>query len=339
MKLSRHETREIEAGVDEEIRFHVEMRAEELVRMGHAPDEARAEALRRFGDLAATRAACVDSDRRRHRAHRRREMVRALGADARFALRRMRRRPLAFAVIILTLGVGIGASTAVFSVAEHVLWRPLPVADEDQVLTLWETDPQQGGARLEVSPGNFASWEQLQRSFVSLGLAYPSGFDHGRDGAREAVNAWRVTRGFLDALGAAPHLGRLFVDEDFARDAPGAGPAVVVSHAFWRDRLGADPAAVGRSIELDGAPSRVVGVMPPDLDYPRRQAAIWAPTLMSDHDRTDHASRYTQVVARLRAGVTPAAAQADMDRVAGLVHAQVAGAPTGGVASSRCAST
>ena len=329
MKLSRHETREIEAGVDEEIRFHVEMRAEQLVRMGHAPDEARAEALRRFGDLAATRAACVDSDRRRHRTHRRREMVRALGADALFALRRMRARPLVFAIIILTLGVGIGASTAVFSVAEHVLWRPLPVAGEDQAVTLWETDPQQGGARLEVSPGNFAMWEELQRSFDSLGLADPSGFDYGHDGRREAVVSWRVTRGFFDALGATPHLGRLLVDEDFTR---AAASAVVVSHAFWRDRLGADPAALERPIELDGAPARVVGVLPPGLDYPRRRADIWAPMLLDDEARRDHSSRYTQVVARLRAGVTVGAAQADMDRVAGLVQAQVkGGAPVGGI--------
>jgi putative ABC transport system permease protein len=329
MKITRHEAREIEAGVDEEFEFHLAMRADELVRQGYSPQEARAEAQRRFGDTGAARAACIDSDRRWHRAHKRRELVRGLASDALFALRRMRRRPLVFAVIILTLGVGIGATTAVFSAAQHVLWRPLPIADEERAFSVWETDPERGDAALEASPGNFALWQRLQRSFAAMGLAIPSGFDLDVGGRPQPVSAWLVTDGFFDALAARPALGRLFVDEEFG---PAAPPAVVVSHNFWRDRLSADPSRVGRSIQLDGRPTVVVGVLPEGLEYPRRTGDVWAPAVLTERDRQDHSSRYTQVVARLLPGVSREAAAADMDRVAKLVAAEVGSrASTGGV--------
>jgi putative ABC transport system permease protein len=320
VKLTRHETREIEAIVDEELRFHVEMRTAELVRLGHSEADARAEALRRFGDMAATRAACLDSDRRRHRSHRRRELLHAIGSDALFALRRMRRRPLGFAIIIVTLAVGIGASTAVFSVAEQVLWRPLPVAGEGQVVTLWETDPHEGPAPLPVAPGNFERWRALQRSFSGLGLADPYAYDLNDSGRLESVSAWRVTGGFFAALGVRPHLGRLPAAEEYTRGPPSA---VVLSYDYWRDRFGGDPSIVGRSIDLDGAPTPVVGVLPRGLDYPRSKVGLWAPWVQPESDRLDHTRRHAQVVARLRPGVSAAAAQTDMDRVAKLVAVEL----------------
>ncbi|HWM85975.1 MAG TPA: ABC transporter permease [Kofleriaceae bacterium] len=329
MRLTRHEAREIEAGIDQEFGFHLEMRTEQLIRQGYSPQDARAEALRRFGDAASARAACVESDRRWQRAHKRRELLLGLASDALFALRRMRRRPLAFAVIILTLGVGIGATTAVFSATHHVLWGPLPIADEERAVAVWETDPDRGESVLEVATGNFTMWQRLQRSFAAMGLAVPFGFDLDAGGRPQPVTAWLVTAGFLDALGASPALGRLFAPEEFGTSAP---PVVILSHGFWRDRFAADPSIVGRSIRLDGTPTRVVGVLPEGLEYPRRAADVWAPTMLGEREQNDHSSRYSQVVARLGPGVSRAAASADMDRVARLVAAEVGpSASTGGI--------
>src|SRR5688572_9568006 len=146
---------QIRSEVDEEIRFHLEMRIEELERRGFSPAAAREEALRQFGDLMETREVCVSSDQRKESQTERRRYFDELRQDIVHGVRQLRRRWTVTLLAALTLAVGVGASTAIFSATDHVLLRPLPYADPERIVTIWERDEQHGRAKLEVSPGNF----------------------------------------------------------------------------------------------------------------------------------------------------------------------------------------
>lgn len=296
-------TRQIAAEVDEEIQVHLEMRIAELVQQGLAPAQAREEALRRFGDLERARLEMNAADQRRERRVRRREYLEEFLQDLAHALRQLRRRP-AFAVVsVLTLAVGIGANTAVFSVADHVVLRPLPHHDAGRIVALWETDQRTGETRKEVSAGNFVSWRDRSQSFVSMAMIEPFGFDlSSGDGPPVAVRTWGVTEGFFETLGAPPVLGRGFLPEEHAPNAP---PVVVLAYRFWQQRYGSDPLMVGRTIQLDGAPAMVIGVAPPWLKYPEDRdlyhAKRWYP-----NEESDRRSSYMYAVGRLKPGVTVA---------------------------------
>ena len=304
---------EIRREVDEEIEFHLEMRRRRLQAEGYTSADAHREALRQFGDLAETRAVCYESDYRREHRMERKEMIFETCEDARLALRQLTRRPAFAIVAVLTLAVGIGANTAIFSAADHVLLRPLPYGDAERVVTLWETDRGTGELKRQVSPGNFLDWRERSRSFEPIALAEPFGFDlTGDGGPPEPAEAWLITEGFLDALGVQPVLGRAFLPDEHRAN---AGFNVLISHRLWRDRLGGDSSIVGRTIELDRRAATVVGVLPPRIEYPER-ADVWAPKTFLEREREERASSYMSAVARLRPGMTLAAARADMDRVA-----------------------
>ena len=150
----------VRRGVDAEIEFHLEMRVRELVAKGYSPAEAEAEARRRFGDMDRARADCVATDHRIRRRGNRRDVMTDTWQDARVAWRQLRRRPGFAIVAILTLAVGIGANAAIFSAADHVLFRPLTNTDADRIVTLWEVQEPTGDDPLEVAPGNFAEWQR-----------------------------------------------------------------------------------------------------------------------------------------------------------------------------------
>ncbi len=163
------------------------MRVRELVAKGYSPAEAEAEARRRFGDMERARADCVATDYRIRRRGQRRETMSDTWQDVRVAWRQLQRRPGFAIVAIVTLAVGIGANTAIFSAADHVLFRPLGNADADRIVTLWEVDAPTGNDPLEVAPGNFVEWQRRATRFSAMGLAEPFGFDltgsdarHGR---------------------------------------------------------------------------------------------------------------------------------------------------------------
>jgi putative ABC transport system permease protein len=162
--------REIGAELDEEFGFHLEQRIAELERRGLGAAEARAEALRRFGDVAAARAACAAADERREQRGRRREYLGEAWQDAVHGLRQLARRPGFTAVAVLTLGLGVGANAAIYGVADHVLLRPLPFADVDRIVAMLETDGPAGEQRRDVSPGNYLDWRERATSFESIGL-------------------------------------------------------------------------------------------------------------------------------------------------------------------------
>ena len=307
----------IRSEVDEEIQFHLETRIAELERQGFNPTEAREEAVRMFGDLESTRTACYNSDLRRERHMQRREYIAETIQDVFHGLKQLRRRPTFAIVAVLTLAVGIGATTAIFSAADHVLLRPLPYVDSDRVVALWETE-RPTGVWKEVSPGNFLEWRDRNDSFEAMGLVEPWGFDLVDEGHPYSVRAWLASEGFFDALGVRPYLGRLFAPEEYLPNGP---RVIVISHKLWQQRYGSDPAVIGRSVEVDFQPTTIVGVLPPGIEYPEPKD-IWGPKAWRPTEPQDRFSSYMTAVARLRSGVSATEAQADMDRVAATLAAE-----------------
>jgi putative ABC transport system permease protein len=242
--------------------------------------------------------------------------------DLRVAFRQLVTRPGFTAIAVITLALGIGATTTIFSVVDHLMLRDLPFPDADRVVTLWQANAREGIPRDDVAPGNYFDWKERATSFAAMGAVEPYSFDLTGEDRPEVVLANLVTEGFFEALGVQPLAGRLFGPQDFATN---AGPVAVMGWGLWRRRFGGDPRIVGRVLLLDGRPTTVIGVLPRDLDlglgysYARRD--LWLPKQLQGWERTSRSSSWWTVVGRLAPAVGLAQAQADMDRVAAAMTA------------------
>jgi putative ABC transport system permease protein len=233
--------------------------------------------------------------------------------DLRYTLRQLRNSPGFAVVAALTLALGVGATTAIFGAVDGVLFKPLPYADADRLMTLWEYD-RRAGTRDDVSTANFLDWQARTRSFAAMALVEPysaSYRDPGEPG-QVILRIWRVTAEFFRLVGTRPLLGRTFLPEEFT---PGRERVLVISHGFWQRRFGGDASVVGRVVDIDGRPATVVGVMPPGFRLPLERE-VWAPLVIPANVGEGRGMRFLQVVARLAAGVTPERAQAELDAVA-----------------------
>jgi putative ABC transport system permease protein len=306
---------DVDADVDEELGFHLEMRAQEYQARGVPAEEARRLARARFGDVAGVARWLRHHDRRRAGARQRRETVDEIRRDARYALRTLGRRRGFTAVVVLTLALGIGLTSALFSVVDAVLLRPLPYHEADRLVVLWQHDRNAGNARDGVAPGNFIDWREQATGFTAMAAAEPYALDYlGQDGP-ETFKAWRVSEDFFGALGTPPLFGRTLRADDFTR---GRDRLIVLGHAFWRRRFSGDASIVGRAVTLDGEPYVVVGVMPRAFGFPS-QKDLWIPRVASrdgTDDRQNRRGKYLTVVGRLEPGVTIAQAQAALSAVA-----------------------
>src|SRR5580658_7701295 len=189
--------------------------------------------------------------------------MRGFLGDLRLGLRILFRNPGFAAVAILLLALGIGANTAIFSVVNAVLLRPLPYQDPSRIMQIWHVPPAKsfpGMTTFSVSPANYLDWRQQSHSFEEMAAYGGANFNVGGQERPEAIQAARVAPEFFSILRVRPILGRTFTPDE---DRPGHGHVVVLGNALWRDRLGADPAAVGQSIILDGETYTIVGVMAP----------------------------------------------------------------------------
>lgn len=257
----------------------------------------------------------------------RREWWSEVVQDARLAVRQLRRRPAFAWVAVLTLAIGVGANTAIFSAADHVLWRPLPYVDADRVVRVFETDRRAGEDRKDAAPANFLDWRERSRAFAAMGLAEPFSFDMVFNGRPERARAWLVSEGYFEALGVRPVLGRGFVADEYGQaltqgeSGLPAAMVAVISHRMWRDRFGADAGIIGSTIELNKMPATVVGVLPSSLDYPEPRD-VWLPKLFRPFDLEDRTTGFREAIARLAPGVTLETAQRDMDRVAAELAAE-----------------
>ena len=292
---------DLRADIDDELEFHIETRAAEYIAQGLPAAEARRRARTEFGDYDEARRRCRAIDEHRLRRRRRGEFGADLRSDLSLALRGIRRRPGFAAVVLLTLALGIGANTAIFSVVHGVLLRPLPYAAPERLVSLW--------------PDHFISNAELLFLRERLRSAayvetYSPGWSVTLTGAGEPaqLEGSRVSSGFFDALGVRPLLGRAFMADD-AR--PAGNDVAILSHALWRTRFGADSSIVGRRLTLDGRPQTVVGVMPPGFWFHANDVQLWQP-LEVDPGSAFHRAASALGIARLRAGVTPSQALAEL---------------------------
>jgi putative ABC transport system permease protein len=219
--------------------------------------------------------------------------------ELRQALRALARSPGFTAVAIMTLALGIGAETAIYSVVRGVLLRPLPFAEPEELLTICETNPQVAGYCI-ASPPTVADWAEQSETLEAIGLGRTWPMLWNRPEEARGVDGGLATPGLFRALGVQPALGRLLADDDLAAGAP---RVVLVSHALWRDELGGRPEAVGALVTLDGEPHRVVGVLPAGFDVPRLEGVeLWTPLPFSPRDEENRGWRGFAVLARMAEG-------------------------------------
>jgi predicted permease len=313
--------RRVQTDVDEELRFHLDMRTDDLVRTGMSPTAARAQALREFGDVREARGELAAIDQRRAARRDRAEWWSDLGHDLRFAARVLRRQPGFTAVVLVTLMLGIGANTAIFTVVDAALLRPLPYHAPERLVHLWETRRGDPADRTEASYPDFLDWRSQAKTFAAIEGYDETNLTVAADvGEPLMLDGVRVTPGFFTMLGVRPILGRAFVPGDATAD---GAPVVVLSHAYWQQRLGGDPHVVGRSLTLDRRRYSIVGVLPASFHFaPVDDAEFWLPLETTSPRITQRYNHWLNVVARLAPGVTPAAAQADLSVVMRRLAAQ-----------------
>ena len=288
----------------EEISSHLALEQDQLIEDGMTPEEARVAARRAFGSLARAQERFYES----HRVM----WLDDLRRDVRHGLRALVRRPGFTVVAVLTLSLGIGANAAIFSVVDGVLLRPVAYKDADRIVTLWQRNIRSGEREEGASPANFLDWRRQARAFAEMAAAEP--FSHHLTGQAEpeAFRSWRVTAGFFDVLGVAALHGRTFTADEYR---PGHQDVVLLSHRLWQRRFGADPRALGQVLRFSGRPHVVVGVMPPEFDFPPGRE-LWAPKIESERDGQRRGDGWMPVVARLAPGRTLAEAQQEMDGIA-----------------------
>ena len=242
---------------------------------------------------------------------------RLLVQDLRYMARSLRRAPGFALTAIPVIALGIGATTAAFSIADFVLLRPLPFPEPERLVRVWESLP--GYPRLEPSPANYRDWRRLSRSFAGMGAAQAISLNLVGPAGPERLEGAAVSAELFPLLGVRPMLGRLFTASD---DRDGAAGTVLLSFRLWQREFGGDRAVLGRRVLLDGAPYTVVGVMPRELAFPRREALLWTPLRLSAEDFKDRTNYALGVVARLRRGVSLEQAQAEMRVVAAQLERQ-----------------
>lgn len=313
-KLFPRET--LERDLDDELSFHVESRMRQHLEEGLSPRAAREEALRRFGDVDAVRAACRRIGLRRIRAERRSEMWDHLSKDVRFAVRSLRRRPGFSLVVTAILALGIGGAGAMFSLVDGVLLRPLPYPQPERLVLLWGTEEGLKTGSNWTSMPDFVDFEAATRAFAGM-AAWSQGEAAVTAESLEPaqVPVARVAHDLLPTLGVHPALGRGILASE---DRLGAEPVAVLSHGFWSRRFAADPEVLGRSLTVDGVDHRVVGVLPADLAF--TDADLLLP-LAHTHAGDDRGQHRLLVLARLADGVSLERAVEDVERVAALLEA------------------
>jgi putative ABC transport system permease protein len=232
--------------------------------------------------------------------------------DIRYAVRNLSRTPGFTAVAVLTLALAIGANTAIFSVVENVLLRPLPYPHPENLVEIWNTYPPQV-PRAGLSPGDYADWHQQATSFSEMG-AYgdtSKGFNLTGDGEAQRVLVGYASSDLFSMLGARVVAGRSFVPEETRT---GSAPIVVLGHRLWESRFGGDAGVVGRSVTLDDKRYTVVGILPAGFQL-LRWADLWMPLGQFDDDLTEHVHHAFAVIARLKLGINLSQAQDEIGRL------------------------
>jgi len=303
--------------LDEEVRFHVEMRVARLIAQGVPYDDARAEALRRFGDVQDLRDYCQTMEDAHMERARTRERLSAIVQDFRFALRQFRKSPGFAVVAALTLALGIGGTTAIFSVVNGVVLRPLPFDRSEQIVELFGIDSKAHHMRNFADP-TFDYLAEQNRSFSALAEYNFSGMSVsiGNDALRVTGSA--ISKQFFDVLGVHPAAGRFFVAEEQQLGAP---MSVVISHGFWTRQFGKSPRVIGSKLMNGRAIATIVGVLPEGQEYPAGTDLWYAREIYPKN--TGYTAHNWKVIARVKDGLTLAQASNDVSTLLRRLHAQV----------------
>lgn len=326
----------VDEALDEELSAHLEQLVQRLEREGKSPADARAAALRRFGDPEQVRRECRELANDVEAVMTRKALWQELRQDAAYGLRTLRHAPLFSAIAVLTLAIGIGASTAIFSVVHGVLLRALPYDHADRVITIWN-GYRQGGAvsTTAIAPPEFADITEQARTLdavaaIGRAAANLSGDCPGSGTCEpERANGYAVSPNLFRLLGARTAIGRDFND---AEGAPGTEPVVLLSHALWRRRYGGDSAVIGRAININGTLRTVIGVMPPAVRFPdapvgflRERADLWVPRNATGDRGEERGNQFLGIVARRSASTSPEQLRTDLESIAARFRAAFPG--------------
>jgi predicted permease len=310
----------LESDMNDELQFHVEMQTEQFVRSGMPRVEARRRALIKLGGLEQTREQCRDVAGIR--------FMHDFYQDLRYAIRVLLRSPGFTIVAVLTLALGIGANTAVFSVVNTLILQPLPFDEPDRLVMLWENNPKAGFEREQVAFANFFDWQARNQSFESMGyvvnhMAMSRNFllKSGDDAAR--IRGRHVSSGMFDALGVAPLFGERLSSAD---DEPGGLRRAVLSHSLWIEAYGADPDVIGRSLDVGHRQTyQIAGVMPSSFRFPQ-DADVWLSVSGFLNDafqrrmRTNRIQHGMWVIGRLKADVSVSEANAELNTIQSQIY-------------------
>lgn len=298
----------VESELDDELRFHLERQVEKYVQAGLSREEATRRARVEFGGVELTKEECRDA--------RGTSFIDNLSRDLRFGVRMLRKSPGFTAVAVLTLALGIGASTAIFSVVESVLWRPLPFPDSERLTALWSTNLKQTWRAEPVSSADYLDWRAHNSVFSTL-AAFDWSENHtltGNGGA-ERVRVMPVSANFFDMLQVKPAMGRTFRPDE---EETGKNRVVLIGHSLWERRFHSDPTVTGKILTLDGEQYAIAGVCSSQfhLEFVERDPDVYVPLALDGAAATNRVDRKLSVVGRLKPDVDLARASSEMNPLA-----------------------
>jgi putative ABC transport system permease protein len=297
--------------LEEEIQTHLNMAIQDRMDRGEPAEQAKNSVLREFGNVSLVKEVTRDMWGWRS--------LEQLAQDLRFGARMLLKRPGFALVAIITLALGIGANTAIFSVINTVLLEPLPYKDPGRLVMVWEDDTTAGFARNTPAPANFVDWRDQSQSFEGMAATHRISVNLTGEGEPERIDGRRVSANLFDLLGVEPYAGRTFLAEE---DQPGQSRVAILSYGLWQRRFGSDLEIIGRTITLNSVSVTVVGIMPPQFQFPSPQDELWIPIAFSPQESARRNGHYLEVVARTRPGVTIKQARAEMETIAARLQQQ-----------------
>ena len=306
--LTHHD--ELDQELDEELRFHLDRQIEQNINNGMTPEEARYAAMKKFSRVDQSKEECRDA--------RGVGLIENVVRDVSYSLRILLKNYAFTIVVVLTLALGIGANTAIFSFANGILLRPLPYPQSDRLAVLDETAFKQGVESMAVSYPNFLDWREQNKSFEDIGIYFgTSRFALSGAGEPIDVRGSFISHGLFEILRVSPQLGRTFTANE---DRPDEDAVVILGHNLWQRNFGGDPNIIGRKITINSRARTIVGVMPPGFRFPD-VAEMWAPVALTTKTftRNDHG---LSSIARLKDGVTFQEAQTEMHNIAARIEQQ-----------------
>ena len=292
----------------EELESNLQMHIEDNLHTGLTAEEARRQALIKLGGIEPTK--------ERYRQQRRLPVIETIINDLRFGFRLLRKNPGFTGIAVLTLALGIGANTAIFSLIDTVLLRPLAFPDADRMVMVWEDASFAGFPRNTPAPANYKDWKAQTSVFEDMAATRPSSYNLTGDGEPEKVESRFVTANFFSLLGVKPALGHVFATGE---DQPGQARVVVISHGLWQSRFGGEHNIIGKKIRLNDESYTVVGVMPSGFQYLDSEVVLWVPFSFTQEQWANRGAHFLDVIGKMKPGVTLEQANADLQTVMGRI--------------------